>query len=38
MMDKPIGDGVKYMNEFYEKYNLVYIGARSENTAVITEI
>ena len=37
MMDVPVGDGVKCMNELYEKYDLVYIGARSENTVGITE-
>ena len=37
MLDKPVGDGVKCMNELYEKYDLVYIGARSENTVEITK-
>ena len=37
MLDTPVGDGVKCMNELHEKYDLVYIGARSENTVEITE-
>jgi len=36
MMDKPVGDGVQCMIELYVKYDLVYIGARSESTVEIT--
>jgi soluble P-type ATPase len=32
----PVGDGVACMNELYQKYDIVYIGARSENTVDIT--
>ena len=37
MLDVPVGDGVKCINELYEKYDIVYIGARSENTAEATK-
>jgi len=37
MLDTPVGDGVICMNELYERYDLVYIGARSENTVGITD-
>ena len=37
MKDVPVGDGVKCMNELHEKYDIVYIGARSENTVDVTK-
>jgi hypothetical protein len=36
MQDKPVGDAVKCMNELHRLYDLVYIGARSENTVDLT--
>jgi hypothetical protein len=36
MKDKPVGDAVRCMNELHKLYDLVYIGARSENTVDIT--
>jgi hypothetical protein len=36
MKDIPVGDGVQCMNELYQKYDIVYIGARSEGPEAIT--